>query len=68
VKITKKDVVGKADLLIYYNLDEKAILTGHPSLWRNQDYFQADKIMVYLGQVSSVVLEGKAEGKYFYKL
>lgn len=68
VKITKKDVVGKADLLIYYNLDEKAILTGHSCLWRNQDYFQADKIMVYLGQVSSVVLEGKAEGKYFYKL
>lgn len=68
VKITKKDVVGKADLLIYYHPDEKAILTGYPRLWRNQDYFQADKIMIFLGQPTSVTLEGKAQGKYFYNI
>jgi lipopolysaccharide export system protein LptA len=60
VKISRAEGgVATADEAVYYQLDEKLVLTGHPIVKQGNDFVEGDRITVFLKENRSVVESAK---------
>jgi len=56
VRITRSDGgTAEAEKAVYYQADEKLVLTGHPSVKQGNDLIKGDRITIYLKENRSTV-------------
>ncbi len=56
VRITRRDGgTAEAEKAVYYQADEKLVLTGHPSVKQGNDLVKGDRITIYLKENRSTV-------------
>ena len=61
VRILKKDIVCRSEFAVYYRETEMLELTGLPVVYKGEDTYQADKIIVNL-ETEEITMEGEVEG------
>jgi lipopolysaccharide export system protein LptA len=60
VKITRAEGgVATAQEAVYYQLDDKLVLTGHPVVKQGNDFVEGDRITIFLKENRSVVESAK---------
>ena len=55
VKVVQLDRVASADRAVYYQLEEKLVLTGHAIVVQSKNKVSGDEIVIYLKENRSVV-------------
>lgn len=56
VRVTRKEGgVAIADKAVYYQDDDKLVLTGHPSVQQGKDLVKGERITIFLGENRSIV-------------
>lgn len=58
VKVTQQDRLATANKAIFYQKEQKIIMTGRPVVTKGQDRIEGDLITIYLQQGRSVVESG----------
>ena len=58
VHITQKTIVATAEHVVYFDEENKIVLTGKPRVERGKDSIQGDKITLFLDSEKSVVEGG----------
>jgi len=58
VRITQKNVVATGEHVVYFNEENKIVLTGKPRVERGKDFIEGEKITLFLDTEKSVVEGG----------
>lgn len=61
VRISQKNTLATGNHAVYYNSDNKVVLTGKPRVQRDSDFIQGDTITLFLDTDKSIV-EGGPSG------
>ena len=61
VRITQKNVVATGERAVYFDKENKVVLTGEPKVQQDKNFIQGDKITLFLDSEKSVV-EGGPSG------
>ena len=61
VRITQKNVVATGERAVYFDEENKVVLTGEPRVQQDKDFVQGDKITLFLDTEKSIV-EGGPSG------
>ena len=61
VRITQKNVVATGERAVYFDEENKVVLTGEPKVQQDKNFIQGDKITLFLDSEKSIV-EGGPSG------
>ena len=61
VRITQKEILATGEHAVYFDRENKVVLTGQPRVERGKDFIQGEKITLFLDSEKSVV-EGGPSG------
>jgi lipopolysaccharide export system protein LptA len=61
VRITQKEILATGEHAVYFDRENKVVLTGKPRVERGKDFIQGEKITLFLDSEKSVV-EGGPSG------
>ncbi len=66
VKMSQADRVATGTRIIFYNPEQKIVMTGNPKIWQGDNLISCDKITVLLEQ-DKIFFEGKVDSTIFPK-
>jgi len=66
VKMSQADRVATGTRIIFYNTEQKIVMTGNPKIWQGANLISCDKITVLLEQ-DKIFFEGKVDSTIFPK-
>lgn len=58
VRITQKNVIATGERAVYFDEENKVVLTGEPKVQRDKNFIQGDKITLFLDSEKSIVEAG----------
>lgn len=61
VKLVQEDITATSEQAVFYNEEQKAILTGKPQAFSKNNRFSGEKITIYLKE-NRIVIETKVKG------
>ena len=66
VKMSQADRVATGTRIVFYNPEQKIVMTGNPKIWQGDNLISCDKITVLLEQ-DRIFFEGKVDSTIFPK-
>jgi lipopolysaccharide export system protein LptA len=66
VKMSQADRVATGTRIIFYNPEQKIVMTGNPKIWQGDNLISCDKITVLLEE-DKIFFEGKVDSTIFPK-
>jgi lipopolysaccharide export system protein LptA len=66
VKMSQADRVATGTRIVFYNPEQKIVMTGNPKIWQGDNLISCDKITVLLEQ-DKIFFEGKVDSTIFPK-
>ena len=66
VKMSQADLVATGTRIIFYNPEQKIVMTGNPKIWQGDNLISCDKITVLLEE-DKIFFEGKVDSTIFPK-
>lgn len=55
VKITRGDRVATGQKVVFYNPEQKIVLTGNPRVWQGADVISGERITIFVQENRSIV-------------
>ncbi len=59
VKIVRDDRIASAERAVFFNEDQKIVLTGNPRVWQGKNLVKGDKITFYFKENRTTIERGK---------
>ena len=66
VKMTQKDRIATGKKIIFYNPEQKIIMTGQPRIWQDDNLISCEKVTVLLEE-DKIFFEGKVDSTIYPK-
>ncbi len=66
VKMTQKDRIATGKKIVFYNPEQKIIMTGQPRIWQDDNLISCEKVTVLLEE-DKIFFEGKVDSTIYPK-
>jgi len=66
VKMTQKDRIATGKKIVFYNPEQKIVMTGNPRIWQDDNLISCEKITVLLEE-DKIFFEGKVDSVIYPK-
>ena len=66
VKMTQEDRIATGQKIVFYNPEQKIVLTGNPKIWQDDNLISCDKVTVLLKE-DKIFFEGEVDSTIYPK-
>jgi len=66
VKMTQKDRIATGEKIVFYNPEQKIVMTGNPRIWQDDNLISCEKVTVLLEE-DKIFFEGKVDSTIYPK-
>ena len=66
VKMKQGDRIATGEKIVFYNPEQKIVMTGNPRIWQDDNLISCDKVTVLLGE-DKIFFEGKVDSTIYPK-
>jgi len=66
VKMTQKDRIATGKKIVFYNPEQKIVMTGNPRIWQDDNLISCEKVTVLLEE-DKIFFEGKVDSTIYPK-
>ncbi|MBN2219087.1 MAG: lipopolysaccharide transport periplasmic protein LptA, partial [Kosmotogaceae bacterium] len=66
VKMKQEDRIATGEKIVFYNAEQKIVMTGNPRIWQDDNLISCDKVTVFLKD-DKILFEGKVDSTIYPK-